>query len=327
MERSNPLHRRRLLLASLTAPVTCAAVVGFYLRLRDRLPGRLATHIGSGGGADGFSGHGSFLATGLVLLLGLGLLFGLLAHSVRAASGLQRGLTAGGCALHALVGSLFVALLFANADVTDPETVRMTGWQIGISLAVTAVAGGLGWLAAGAEPAAPPADSPPPAEAARLPLAKGEAVSWSRPVGSRVLPLAGLATVAAGVVFGFTVGWGGVAVPLLIGGVPVALLTGARVTVDRRGLIVAPKLLPRPRLTVSLDRIVEARHREVDAMRDFGGWGYRVSRGASGIILRSGDAISARLTNGTEFAVTVDDAATAAALLNSLADRERTPGA
>ncbi|GAA3029785.1 hypothetical protein GCM10020000_03060 [Streptomyces olivoverticillatus] len=58
-------------------------------------------------------------------------------------------------------------------------------------------------------------------------------------------------------------------------------------------------------------------------MRDFGGWGYRARPGASGIVLRSGDAISARLTTGSEFVVTVDDAATAAALLNTLADRER----
>ncbi|RLU92080.1 hypothetical protein CTZ27_19645 [Streptomyces griseocarneus] len=326
-KQSNPLYWRRLLLASLTAPVVGAADVGVYLRLRDRLPGRLATHIGSGGAADGFSGHGGFLTTALVLILGIGLLFGAIVHWVRAASGLQRGMTAVGCALYVFIGSIFAALLLANADVDDPASVNMSGWQVGIPVLITAAAGGLGWLVAGAEPAPAPADSPPPARAVRLSLAKGEVASWSRPVGSRVLPLVGLATVVAGVVVGSTVGWGGVAVPLLLGGVPVALLTGARVTVDRRGLIVAPKVLPRPRLTIPLERMVEATHREVDAMRDFGGWGYRVTGGASGVILRSGDAVSVRLTNGTEFAVTVDDAATAAALLNSLADRERTPGA
>ena len=53
----------------------------------------------------------------------------------------------------------------------------------------------------------------------------------------------------------------------------------------------------------------------------WGGWGYRGSRTAFGraaVVLRGGDAIRLRLTGGSEFAVTVDDAAAGAALLTDL---------
>ncbi|NEE44119.1 DUF1648 domain-containing protein, partial [Streptomyces sp. SID8455] len=56
---------------------------------------------------------------------------------------------------------------------------------------------------------------------------------------------------------------------------------------------------------------------------EFGGWGYRIRPGRTGFIVRSGEAIVARQANGREFAVTVEDSATGAALLNTLVDRNR----
>jgi len=62
-------------------------------------------------------------------------------------------------------------------------------------------------------------------------------------------------------------------------------------------------------------------------VREFGGWGVRtsVATGATGVVLRSGEAIEIHRTGGRRFLVTVDDAATGAALLATLAERDRRP--
>ncbi|GGR52992.1 hypothetical protein WEB32_28410 [Streptomyces netropsis] len=316
-----PVNARRALVA--VAPPLLAAVVvlSVFLSLRDRLPGRMATHIGPGGEADGFSGQGAFLAVALAVLLGDAVLFGGLTHWIRTTPGVQRVIAVTGGAAAVLTGWLVVAVLLANADADNAASVTLPGLQAVLAFGAAAAYATVGWFACGrveeSETVAGPSVG-----TALLPLGDAETASWSRVTGSRVLPLTGMLVLTAGLVVGITTGWLP-AVPLLVTGVPLALLTGARITADRRGITVTPTLAPWPRLNVPLERIAEAGHRPVNPVRDFGGWGYRARPGASGIVLRSGDALSARLTTGSEFVVTVDDAATAAALLNALADRER----
>ncbi|CAM5601459.1 hypothetical protein SCALM49S_01654 [Streptomyces californicus] len=62
--------------------------------------------------------------------------------------------------------------------------------------------------------------------------------------------------------------------------------------------------------------------RRVNALAEYGGWAIGPSD-RSGVITRSGEAIVVSLTSGREFAVTVDDSATGAALLDTLLDRQR----
>jgi hypothetical protein len=74
-----------------------------------------------------------------------------------------------------------------------------------------------------------------------------------------------------------------------------------------------------PRYRIPADDVAEATAADVGALQ-FGGWGYRVLPGAHGLILRSGEALLVRRrSNGRLFAVTVDDAATAAGLLSTYA--------
>ena len=87
---------------------------------------------------------------------------------------------------------------------------------------------------------------------------------------------------------------------------------------------VRSSLISRPRKRIKLSEITVVHVKEIRPFRNFGGWGYRFNGVASGVVLRAGDAVVVELTNGTEFVVTVDDAHTAAALLNSLAERART---
>jgi hypothetical protein len=120
-----------------------------------------------------------------------------------------------------------------------------------------------------------------------------------------------------------------------VGALPVALLLlvylafgWIRVSVDARGLRIRYGLLPRPVTTIPLDDIRRAERIDLAPLQ-WGGWGYRGSRKAFGraaVVLRSGDAIKLQLTDGSEFAVTVDDAATGAALLSDLLGQEQISG-
>jgi lysylphosphatidylglycerol synthetase-like protein (DUF2156 family) len=118
-----------------------------------------------------------------------------------------------------------------------------------------------------------------------------------------------------------------------VGALPAALLVlvylafgWIRVSVDARGLRIRYGLLPRPVTSVPLDDIRRAERIDLRPL-EWGGWGYRGSRRAfrrAAVVLRSGDAIKLQLTDGSELAVTVDDAATGAALLADLIARSPT---
>jgi hypothetical protein len=141
--------------------------------------------------------------------------------------------------------------------------------------------------------------------------------SWSSVVVSPVLGAITAAFVLAGLVV--TVGFGFPSGAGLLAAAPLtALFTIIRVRTDEVGLTVEFGLVPWLRKRVPLARIRDAGHRDVRAFRDFGGWGYRIKGGATGIVQRSGDALAVRLDSGREFVVTVDDARTGAAVLNGL---------
>ena len=92
---------------------------------------------------------------------------------------------------------------------------------------------------------------------------------------------------------------------------------------DGTGLTVR-LLIRRPRIQVPLDEIIEAEVVTVRPIAEFGGWGLRIgAAGRAGVVLRSGPALQVTRTSGRAFVVTVDDAQTGAALLNTLAARAR----
>jgi hypothetical protein len=120
-----------------------------------------------------------------------------------------------------------------------------------------------------------------------------------------------------------------------VGAVPAALLVlvylafgWIRVSVDGRGLRIRYGVLPRPVTSVPLSDIRRAERIDLRPLQ-WGGWGYRGSRKAfrrAAVVLRSGDAIKLYLTDGSEFAVTVDDAATGAAVLAGLLGQGQVSG-
>ncbi|MEV1064891.1 DUF1648 domain-containing protein [Streptomyces sp. NPDC050263] len=284
-----------------------------------RLPDRMATHFTLTGQADGFSGRVAFLATSAALLAVVAGTMAVL--QARAATRSVRLLVAGyGTA--GLMGSLFVSVQLVNhGGYDDVSAVRLPPWHLAIALLVGVACAGAGRLAARVLPS-PLDPPPPPGEHPRLGLADGELAAWAHATGSWPLGALGLVlTAAALALLPFT------ALPaacaLLAGGLLCLCFARLYVTVGRQGLTVTPGRLPWPRIRVPLEAMTDASHRDIDALGDFGGWGYRIRPGASGVILRSGPTLVVRRAGGREFAVTVDDAATAAALLNSLIARRK----
>ncbi|MFF8788815.1 DUF1648 domain-containing protein [Streptomyces sp. NPDC015125] len=309
------------LIAVLPFVAAAAAVAVVYFSISARLPEPLATHFSDvGARADGFSSTRGFLTLTLTLLLVFGTVFGLLVRLPKP-SEQTPWLIAGGYATAAAIGYLTCVTLFGNADATAPSAVQLPLWELAVALGVALLAGALGRLLAG--PAPLPSDRAA-GEAPRLDLPAGMSAGWSRTISSPPIVVLGALLLGAGLFFLALADWL-TGISLLTGAIAILPCAAVRVTVDRRGLTVSSALLPPPlRIRhLPLARITEATSRPIGAFQEFGGWGYRIRAGRSGLVLRSGEGIVVCLTNGKEFVVTVDDAATAVALLNTYLDRAR----
>lgn len=319
--------RRRVVLVLAPYLVFSAAFLAVFGSLRSRLPDPVAIHFGTAGRADGFTSLAALPYEAVALLLIPGVV---LAVCVGAFGGERAGakpvparpLIAIAYGVAGLVAAPFLALVVANARADAAEDVRLSLVTLAEALAAAAVSAGLGLLLAGKDAPAPPGNAEPGPLAPGLTLGRHESAAWTRTTGSRALAVTGAALLALGAVVGAAAGWGWSA-SFLIPGAMFLLCCRLRVTVDRHGLSAGLPWGGLPRIRIPLARVERASSRDVRALADFGGWGYRVHPGSSGLVLRSGEALVAHLTTGSEFAVTVDDSATAAALLNALIARDR----
>ncbi|WP_405745647.1 DUF1648 domain-containing protein [Streptomyces sp. NBC_01525] len=313
-----PTDTLRVAIAAFPFLVAVAVVVGVHHKTADRLPDPLATHFGADGTADGFTSARGFVTGVVLVLLALGAGGAVLAR-VRRLAPAAPWVLATGWFLAATLAVPTCLTLLANAGAGQAHAARMPLWQVLVAIAAGLLAGAVGLWLGGPRPRPEPTG---PQGAPRLALAVGERAGWTRTTGSPLLAAVGLVTCCAGLYLAFVAGpFAGVA--LCAAGALTGVLASVRVTVDRRGLALAPALLPYAFRRIPLDRVTEATCRNIDPFAEFGGWGYRVRAHGSGLVLRSGEGIALRLRGGREFVVTVDDAATAAALLNTLLDRAR----
>ncbi|WP_405822909.1 DUF1648 domain-containing protein [Streptomyces sp. NBC_00838] len=319
------MNQARMRLATVTvAPFLLALVVHLtvFLVLGDRLPDSLAGHFDLSGDADRAPiSRTASLVGAVVLFTGIGALWaaGALGGALTARG--VKGLTGGGWALSGLLGYALTATLYANLDATDSSAVHFPPWQLGVALAVALACAGAGLLLTRFVPD-PGLEPTGDDDTARIDLADGELAGWSRRTGSGALLAVGLATLVGGVFVAGLVSWRYGPFVFVIG-LLALVFASAHVSVDRHGLTVAMGALSWPRVRVPLNAIETASSRRINAVADYGGWGYRIRHKRSGVVLRSGEAIVVRRTNGREFAVTVADSATGAALLNTLVDRRK----
>ncbi|MFF2325296.1 MULTISPECIES: DUF1648 domain-containing protein [unclassified Streptomyces] len=294
---------------------------------RDRLPAQLASHFRADGQADGHAGQVWYVVTGVLLFAVTGVLWGLMATRGTYYGREYRWLVAGGYAVAGFFGWVMAAALIANVDAAENAQGEAYGvsfpmWQLAVALGVAVVAGGLGAVLAALAPAPERPEATERAEdGARIALADGEVAGWARSAGGWWLPVIALGLVVVGMVLLFASGWVAALPPLILGAL-LAVFARPYVVVDRRGITISG-MLPWPRLKVPLDRIESATSRDINPLAEYGGWGYRIRPGRSGLMIRSGEGIVATLAGGRVFAVTVDDSATGAALLNTLIDRRQ----
>ncbi|WP_029289452.1 DUF1648 domain-containing protein [Cellulomonas sp. HZM] len=320
---SNPVpDRLRTTLLTLVVPVALlAAATAVALSWADDLPDPVAVHWGTDG-PDGFGSLASaiwpMLLTGVVTSVGAWAL----AFWAGRASATRRIATGTSVGLAAFLGCIMVGSLAGQRGLAD----AVDAGGFGPTLLVAVIAGLVLGVAAAALVRT---DRPQPTtarvdrDAPRLDLGDSERAVWRRSVHSRPTLVVGtVAVLAVLVATVLTRMWALGLLAVLLAAL-LCSMVAFDATVDERGLDVR-SLLGWPRVRVPLDEVERAVARQVEPISEFGGWGYRVGRGGrTGIVLRKGDGLEVHRTGGRILVVTVDDAATAAALLNALADRSR----
>jgi uncharacterized membrane protein len=322
----------RLVVIGIVLPIVIAIVgIAMMIAWIPDLPTPVATHWGGPGVPDGFGNAISYpVLLGLTVLPFTSIIGGLLAltsegRSVNVMVKFFAVLTPWFSLMLTgiLAGSLAGQRGLATAvDAPNP------GWIVGASAGAATVIAALLWFVL---PKAAPFDRTAGVTTVQpLDLAQGERAVWVRSASTPrwfALVFVGLGVILFGAVGLGVATSGGRSWPTLI--IPVVvmfLLVGTfawTVRVDHRGLLVRG-VFGVPSFRVALADVASAQVIDVQAVMDFGGWGVRFGLGRRlGIILRSGHALEVRRTNGRAIVVTVDDAASAAALLEALVRREQ----
>lgn len=319
-------HRAVTTLATLGVPVAVLlAALAVALSWRGTLPDPIAIHWGT----DGVNGYGH-LASHLTAMVVTTLLMSLFLWSVGYFGGtaaMTRRM-AGGIAVGFAVfmAGVFVGSLAPQRGLHDAAQAGSIGAVLAVWMVLAFIAGALvAWLT-------PPdlsqaATDPIPTGAPKVPLTESGQGAWVQDVtlgGTRWL-LAAVVVVAAGAVV-ISRQWEIFAILGIVFSLLFVTLARWTVTVDRTGLTVRP-LSRRPRIRVPLEEIIQAEVVTVRPIAEFGGYGLRIGRaGRTGLILRSGPSLQVTRTGGRTVVVTVDNAETGAALLNTLAARTRQSG-
>ena len=306
----------RALLAGVPHLLAVTPALVTALVAADRMPAEPASRFTFDGTAVSTMSHAAMVVSIAVLGVALALVFGAMGGRSAAARvssfdtarffGAVSWTTAG------FLGSVLYVTTVANVGAASAAEVTLPADRLLIAAGIAVVAGALGYLVT---PSQPPAPEEPPG----TPVAVGatERVSWSRRVESRMSLALGAIVVVGGIVLGWLAGWLPGALLIVVGLAVLLLGSSALVTVDRRGLVVSLGALGWPRLRVPADDIVSVTAGDVSPAQ-FGGWGYRIVPGGSGVVMRSGPALIVTRRSGRRFTVTVDDAGTAAGLLTGL---------
>lgn len=316
-------HRGVTTLLALVAPTavltTAAALTWSW---RDDLPTPVAVHWGTGGGPDGFASLASSLTTmaiiGVLLAVmfwAIGFWWGQLASTRRLSAGTSLGMSV-------FVSALQVGSLDMQRGVTDAAEAGGVGAVLAIAtLAALVVGVGAALLVPGDRPTL--ASSDVPDDAQRTALGASERAAWVATIaGGPGVWIGASSILVTGVLAVVTREWWLLVIPALL----LALFAGMlawTVRVDARGVHVR-SALGWPRTLVPLASVEEASARDVAPFGEFGGFGWRTGReGALGIVVRHGEGLEVVHSGGKRLVVTIDDAASGAALLNTLAERAR----
>ncbi|MEG3615039.1 DUF1648 domain-containing protein [Isoptericola haloaureus] len=321
--------RRSTLWSSLAGLILTLAAAATVWSWRGDLPDQVATHWGPGGVPDDTMSVTGMIAVATVTAVVLLALFAVVGLAWGSSASTRR--TAAGAAVWS--GGLGAALLLVTAGfqrgLDTPQAAELPGWALAVILLAPLLPAVVAAALVPGDPAQP-AERPVAADAPRATLTDSERAVWMRTAQGGAALVLGIGAVVATTVLAVVAQlWAMLLVPVLLA-VLFAAMFAFRVRVDATGFTVR-SVLGWPGTHVPADEVVEASVTRVSPLGDFGGWGWRVGfdKGRVGVVLRSGEAVLVERTGGRGVVVTVDDAARAAALLNTMADRaraDRTPG-
>ena len=313
-----------------------AAMVAVPAALWSRLPRRVADHWTITGTANGTMPRlTAFLILGLLAAPGIALVVAGLVTVRRAATapGAGRGRAPGaraiagialiplGLFLMAFSLSLVILVAVANLGGGDLRSADVNPVSSVLPVAGAALIAGLGGYALRRYGGLGPVDvAPRPG----LGLRAGERAVWIGRARARWAGPAGLLAAAAGAAAGIAAGQWTIGVVLLVSGALMLGFTSVRVRVAARGVTVGYGALGLRLTRIPLRRIASAQAVERTPFA-FGYRGSLLLYGAAAVVLRRGPALRLTLRNGKTFLVTVDDAATGAALLNDLIAADERP--
>ena len=308
--------RRVLAGASLCVPML-VVIISWWV-WRDSLPAELASHWSGSGPADDAMAVGTLLAlnlgmTGVPAVAGVAISFwpGISARTRR-----------GAYFFLGVFGGMGAATWLLSAGLTmlvgDPYEVVLGAWVI-----VSFVAAGYGII--------PFLIAPKPRLEAtdverRIEFTPNAIGAWSQTITGNMFAWVTVALIVLGsVIYGPAVVDGRVSDEILgISVLAIAILLVAsfirlRVTADWRGLRVVSAIFRIPLKRIRLDAIDVVEAAELRPA-EWGGWGYRIMPGRSAVILRKGPGLIVTTRSEKQFAISLDDPETPAALLATLRD-------
>jgi hypothetical protein len=296
-------------------------LVALPLAVRDRLPGRLATHWGGTSPDAALPLWAAALVPAILWLV--------LVLSVVVAAG-RGGLPPRGApaavlpAAGAFLTGAQAAVVRANLDRADWRQAGSVTTGVLLGAVAAALVGVLAHLAGRRRPV--PAATPAGAGGPVMELPEGVHPVWlsrtsnhwlyALALAAGLVAFAALAAAAAGATDAAWAVFAPCAVVALAGSV----CSSVTARVSGRGLEVAFGPLGRPVRRWAVHDL-EAARVEVRRPAEVGGWGYRLSGRGTTVMLRAGECLVVRPREGAEFAVSVDDAERGAALLNALTAR------
>ncbi len=318
-------HRRRVWLLGVLVPALITAAAWLVVvRLLPRLPDPVAVHWGPSG-VDR-TGSVAELLVPMAVISGLSLIVMAAFSVLTGRQAITRRLTLGlAVGLATLFAGMTLASVAAQLDVASATAASSPDGRLVVAILAALALGTAAGALAGTDPALPAtgavADGAPTAA-----LPEGQRAVWVRGVAGLGATVTWV-VVAAGVVVSVAL-WllADTALPLVIA-LPLLVLvltmTTWQVQVDARGLT-ARGTFGWPRIHVPAGEVERADVTSVRPFAEFGGWGLRTSVGGKvGVVIRSGEAIAVERSGGRHLVVTVDDAASGAALLNTYAARAR----
>lgn len=313
-------HRAVTTVLTLVVPLALAAVPFVVATAwASELPDPVAVHWGTDG-PDGYASLAGALWPMAVATLAVALGCWALAFFWGRTALVRRTAAATAVGLAAFLSALVVGSLDAQRGLTDATQTAGLGRVLALA---SAIGIGAAVLAAWASPRDAHQPTTVAETATRLDLGPDEVATWVTHTESRAALVIGGSVTLLLVALAILLPLPWLLVPSAGVAAVVLSSTWFTVTVDRRGLTVR-SAMGRPRFRVPLDEVQEAVVTTVQPVPEFGGWGYRVGRGGRvGVVLRAGEALQVERSGGRSFVVTVDDAATGAALLNTLAARTR----